>query len=223
MTSAKTITLRQRTSIEELTSLLRATEELVQRLRMALQSFPKADSVHRPFHSSFRAEPGEKLKRSQRLAVSWRDGLQTRNTALRDYFVLQNRQQALELFPLSSYGATPNFGYSLTASDCIEKLEREVLLLEDELSQRQSVGPAQADATETNPAEPGADTPSEGDELERRPLVTARVAAERLGLTLQRVYELARTKQLPAVRFGKQVRFDPAVLEDFITRGGNLR
>ena len=51
-------------------------------------------------------------------------------------------------------------------------------------------------------------------------LLTTRQVAERLNLTLQRVYELARTQALPVVRIGRQVRVDPAALERWIKNGG---
>jgi excisionase family DNA binding protein len=35
-----------------------------------------------------------------------------------------------------------------------------------------------------------------------------------------RVYELARSRVIPSVRLGRQVRFDGAVLEEWIRNGG---
>jgi len=54
----------------------------------------------------------------------------------------------------------------------------------------------------------------------QRRLWTAQEAAERLGVRLHRCYELIREGQLPAVRLGRQVRVDPAALEEFIRSGG---
>jgi excisionase family DNA binding protein len=38
--------------------------------------------------------------------------------------------------------------------------------------------------------------------------------ATRLGVTLPRLYELVRTGAVPAVRVGRQIRVDPAPLEE---------
>jgi excisionase family DNA binding protein len=54
----------------------------------------------------------------------------------------------------------------------------------------------------------------------RSTLVTARVVADRLGVSTHRVYELVRTGQLPSVRLGRSVRIDPVALEGFIAGGG---
>jgi excisionase family DNA binding protein len=51
-------------------------------------------------------------------------------------------------------------------------------------------------------------------------LLTAGQAAERLDVTLARLYELARTGTLPAVRIGRQIRFSPDALTDWIESGG---
>lgn len=51
-------------------------------------------------------------------------------------------------------------------------------------------------------------------------LLTASQAAERLDVTLARLYELARTGTLPAVRIGRQIRFSPEVLSGWIEAGG---
>jgi excisionase family DNA binding protein len=45
-------------------------------------------------------------------------------------------------------------------------------------------------------------------------------AAKYLDLSLPRVYELARLGLLPAVKFGRTVRFDPAALAAFVAQGG---
>jgi excisionase family DNA binding protein len=44
--------------------------------------------------------------------------------------------------------------------------------------------------------------------------------ATRLGVTLPRLYELVRTGAVPAVRVGRQIRVDPAPLEEWISSGG---
>ena len=46
-------------------------------------------------------------------------------------------------------------------------------------------------------------------------LLTAPTVAEALGVPVSYVYELARTGRLPAVRFGKYVRFAPEALEEW--------
>jgi excisionase family DNA binding protein len=51
-------------------------------------------------------------------------------------------------------------------------------------------------------------------------LLTAGQAAERLDVTLARLYELARTGTLPAVRIGRQIRFSPETLAQWIDDGG---
>jgi excisionase family DNA binding protein len=45
-------------------------------------------------------------------------------------------------------------------------------------------------------------------------------AAKYLDLSLPRVYELVRLGLLPAVKFGRTVRFDPAALAAFVAQGG---
>ena len=53
-------------------------------------------------------------------------------------------------------------------------------------------------------------------------LINARAASELLGLRLPRLYELARLRVVPFVRFGpKQIRFDPEVLAEW-SKGGGL-
>jgi excisionase family DNA binding protein len=54
----------------------------------------------------------------------------------------------------------------------------------------------------------------------RATLMDARQVSKRLGVRLHRVYELIREGRLPCVRLGRQVRFDPNALEDFIASGG---
>jgi putative molybdopterin biosynthesis protein len=44
--------------------------------------------------------------------------------------------------------------------------------------------------------------------------------AERLHVSVQRGYELARKGMIPSVRLGKQIRVDAEELEAFIRRGG---
>ena len=51
-------------------------------------------------------------------------------------------------------------------------------------------------------------------------LLTPDEVAELLKVSRFRVYELGRTGALPAVRLGRQVRFNPAVLRAFIESGG---
>ncbi|MNY59125.1 Helix-turn-helix domain protein [compost metagenome] len=51
-------------------------------------------------------------------------------------------------------------------------------------------------------------------------LLTAHQVAQVLGTTTARVYELIRTKLLPAVHLGRQVKVDEDVLEQWIHQGG---
>jgi len=51
-------------------------------------------------------------------------------------------------------------------------------------------------------------------------LLTAKQTADVLQVALPRVYELAREGVVPAVRLGRQVRFDEAALQQWIARGG---
>jgi excisionase family DNA binding protein len=51
-------------------------------------------------------------------------------------------------------------------------------------------------------------------------LLTASRAAEHLDVTPARPYELARTGTLPAIRIGRQIRFSPETLEEWIDGGG---
>ena len=54
-------------------------------------------------------------------------------------------------------------------------------------------------------------------------LITAREASTILGLRLPRVYELARSKKIPFVRFGiKQIRFDPEILQAWVKHEATL-
>lgn len=46
--------------------------------------------------------------------------------------------------------------------------------------------------------------------------------AARLDVTAQRAYELARSRSLPTVRIGRQLRVDPDVLQAWIDSGGQL-
>ncbi len=51
-------------------------------------------------------------------------------------------------------------------------------------------------------------------------LLTADETAAILNVRKHRVYELARTGVLPAVRLGRQLRFDEHRLREWIERGG---
>lgn len=53
-----------------------------------------------------------------------------------------------------------------------------------------------------------------------RPLLKAVDVAPTLNVTGARVLELARQGLLPCVRLGRQVRFDPNALADWIATGG---
>lgn len=52
-------------------------------------------------------------------------------------------------------------------------------------------------------------------------LIQANEAAARLGVSLQRIYELTRLGLVPAVRLGRSIRFDPQQLEAYISDGGS--
>jgi len=52
-------------------------------------------------------------------------------------------------------------------------------------------------------------------------LLTIREVAERLRVSEQRAYELARQEVIPVVRIGRQVRVDAARLVDWIAGGGS--
>jgi excisionase family DNA binding protein len=51
-------------------------------------------------------------------------------------------------------------------------------------------------------------------------LLSADEVANKLGVSVARVYEMARRDLLPAVRLGRQVRFDQNQLEAWIASGG---
>ena len=51
-------------------------------------------------------------------------------------------------------------------------------------------------------------------------LITAHQVASRLGTNSRRVYSLARTGLLPAVRMGRRVMFDRKQIEAWIQNGG---
>lgn len=54
-------------------------------------------------------------------------------------------------------------------------------------------------------------------------LLTAKEVAPILRVTPARVYELARSRAIPAIRLGeRQVRFDETALRDWLAGGGSL-
>lgn len=55
---------------------------------------------------------------------------------------------------------------------------------------------------------------------EPKPLVTVAEVAVTLGVDRMRVYELARTHQIPSVRLGRSIRFAPQRIEEWIAAGG---
>ncbi len=61
--------------------------------------------------------------------------------------------------------------------------------------------------------------PAESRAEEER-LLTAKQVADRLGIPTARVYEMVRRRELPAKRFGRTVRIDPADLRALIARRG---
>lgn len=56
--------------------------------------------------------------------------------------------------------------------------------------------------------------------MSSRKLLRVDEVAARLDLSEPRVYALARQGILPSVRLGRQLRFSPEVLEEFIRSGG---
>ncbi len=52
-------------------------------------------------------------------------------------------------------------------------------------------------------------------------LIAAPAAAEMLGITVQRLYELSREGVVPSVRLGRSFRYSPSALNEFIQRGGD--
>jgi len=51
-------------------------------------------------------------------------------------------------------------------------------------------------------------------------LLTAQLVAEYLDLPLWRVYELAREGQIPHIRIGRSLRFDPNAVSAWLKAGG---
>lgn len=51
-------------------------------------------------------------------------------------------------------------------------------------------------------------------------LLTAQQVADELGYPLHRIYELSRRGDMPCVRFGRTMRFDPAALKAWLAAGG---
>ena len=51
-------------------------------------------------------------------------------------------------------------------------------------------------------------------------LLKAKEVSEQWGISEERVFALAREGILPSVRLGRQVRFSPKALEEFIESGG---
>ncbi|QOV90661.1 helix-turn-helix domain-containing protein [Humisphaera borealis] len=54
-------------------------------------------------------------------------------------------------------------------------------------------------------------------------LLSSREAAAFLGVSARTLWTLADQRQLPAVRIGRLVRFDPADLRDFIDRAKGVK
>jgi excisionase family DNA binding protein len=57
--------------------------------------------------------------------------------------------------------------------------------------------------------------------ITKEPLRDAKWAAEFLGVGVQRVYHLARTGSLPAIRLGQHYRFTEQTLIDWLEAGGD--
>ena len=54
-------------------------------------------------------------------------------------------------------------------------------------------------------------------------LLRAQEVADHTGLTVARVYELARGDDMPSIRLGRAVRFDAAALRAWLAEGGAKR
>lgn len=64
----------------------------------------------------------------------------------------------------------------------------------------------------------GLEPPRASRSLPTTELLTAEEVAKILKLSKMAVYELARTKQLPSIRIGRRVRFDPAKVHGFLAQ-----
>lgn len=51
-------------------------------------------------------------------------------------------------------------------------------------------------------------------------LFNAEETASRLGISMARLYELVRAELIPVVRIGRQLRFDPKALAEWVASGG---
>ena len=51
-------------------------------------------------------------------------------------------------------------------------------------------------------------------------LLTAHAVAAQTGLPLARIYELARAGDMPVIRFGRAMRFDPNAVAEWLNNGG---
>lgn len=51
-------------------------------------------------------------------------------------------------------------------------------------------------------------------------LLTAQELSKQLGYPLDRIYELARRGEMPVVRLGRAVRFDPGAIRAWLEAGG---
>lgn len=52
-------------------------------------------------------------------------------------------------------------------------------------------------------------------------LKNAEQVAEQLQVSRFRIYEMARLGLIPSVRLGRQIRFDPRIIDEWIARGGS--
>jgi excisionase family DNA binding protein len=66
------------------------------------------------------------------------------------------------------------------------------------------------------------DTTGEATQMTEK-LFRADVLAEVLDTSTYRVYEMAREGLIPTVRIGRQVRFDPVAIRQWIESGGTAR
>jgi len=58
--------------------------------------------------------------------------------------------------------------------------------------------------------------------VDRLALMSAPEVARLFGMSVQRVYELSRTRQIPSVRIGRTIRFCRIELEAFVAGGGYI-
>lgn len=51
-------------------------------------------------------------------------------------------------------------------------------------------------------------------------LLTAKEVSSATGIPLARIYQMAREGQMPVIRLGRAMRFDPAAVSEWLAAGG---